>query len=132
MGVEKQKQPETHLAAARAEFKRLKARLWQLDHQESHACVDSELMLLWWPKYPLERFVPNPLYFQASEKYRNALPAGAADRPPRQADGRGRHATGGRRGRGRGDPLYNPYEKTPKPESADVGPSPNGAGNLVP
>ncbi|HUR55684.1 MAG TPA: TIGR03790 family protein, partial [Gemmataceae bacterium] len=43
-------------------------------HNESTACVDSELMLLWWPEYPLRRWVPNPLYFQASEKYRKANP----------------------------------------------------------
>jgi uncharacterized protein (TIGR03790 family) len=36
--------------------------------------VDSELMLLWWEKYPLERWVMNPLYFRASERYRTSVP----------------------------------------------------------
>jgi len=46
-----------------------------LTHPESHACVDSELMLLWWPKYRFERWVPNPLYFQASDNYRKTAPS---------------------------------------------------------
>ena len=41
-----------------------------LSHDESHAAVDSELMLLWWESYPLDRWVANPLYFQASERYK--------------------------------------------------------------
>jgi uncharacterized protein (TIGR03790 family) len=36
--------------------------------------VDSELMLLWWPKYKLERWIRNPLYFQASDTYRKGNP----------------------------------------------------------
>jgi len=43
-------------------------------HPESRACVDSELMLLWWPRYPLERWIMNPHYFRASEKYRTGVP----------------------------------------------------------
>jgi uncharacterized protein (TIGR03790 family) len=62
------------VAAARAEVEKLQARERVLSHAESHASVDSELMLLWWPKYPLERWVPNPLYFQASEGYRKRNP----------------------------------------------------------
>jgi uncharacterized protein (TIGR03790 family) len=58
------------LDAARAEVTRLENRERILSHSESHACVDSELMLLWWPKYQLVRWVPNPLYFQATEGYR--------------------------------------------------------------
>jgi uncharacterized protein (TIGR03790 family) len=45
-----------------------------LSRAESHACVDSELMLLWWPKYDLPRWIPNPLNFQASEAYRKDKP----------------------------------------------------------
>lgn len=45
-----------------------------LSHAESLACVDSELMLVWWPKYELVRWVPNPLNFQASEGYRKRNP----------------------------------------------------------
>lgn len=62
------------LEATRAEVNRLQAREGVLTHAESHACVDSELMLLWWPKYKLERWVMNPLNFQATEKYRKAAP----------------------------------------------------------
>ena len=47
---------------------RLREQECTLSHAESHACVDSELMLLWWPKYRSMRWVPNPLYFQASER----------------------------------------------------------------
>ena len=43
---------------------------YTLSHGESQAGVDSELMLLWWPKYDLVRWVPNPLNFQASDGYR--------------------------------------------------------------
>ncbi len=43
-----------------------------LTHAESNACVDSELMLLWWENYKLVRWVSNPLYFQSSEAYRKA------------------------------------------------------------
>ena len=31
-------------------------------------------MLLWWPKYELMRWVPNPLNFQASDAYRKKNP----------------------------------------------------------
>ena len=60
---------------ARAAVTKLSAREGTLNHSESQACVDSELMLLWWPKYELVRWVPNPLYFQASEGYRKRSPA---------------------------------------------------------
>ncbi len=62
------------LAAAKAELGDLELRDRKLRNGESHACVDSELMLLWWPKYDLARWVPNPLYFQASENYRKRNP----------------------------------------------------------
>ena len=35
-----------------------------LSYAESHASVDSELMLLWWDHYELRRFLVNPLHFQ--------------------------------------------------------------------
>ena len=75
--LEKKDREPQLLDSAHAElYRRHKARLESrekiLSHSESHACVDSELMLLWWPKYPLERWVMNPLYFQASERYRKA------------------------------------------------------------
>lgn len=62
------------LAAARMEVARLQRRERVLTHAESHACVDSELMLLWWTPYPLVRWVANPLYTQASEDYRKRVP----------------------------------------------------------
>ena len=60
------------LATARTKRDTLDRRRRALYHDESYACVDSELMLLWWDAYPLDRWVMNPLYFQASEKYRTA------------------------------------------------------------
>lgn len=62
------------VAAARAKRDALDRRRRTLSHDESHAAVDSELMLLWWEKYPLDRWVPNPLYFQSSERYRKEAP----------------------------------------------------------
>jgi uncharacterized protein (TIGR03790 family) len=62
------------LAAARAKRDALDRKRRALSHDESRASVDSELMLLWWDSYPLDRWVPNPLYFQASDRYRKAVP----------------------------------------------------------
>jgi uncharacterized protein (TIGR03790 family) len=70
--VEKNKGDAKDIAAARNERDRLERRRRILSHPESHACVDSELMLLWWKSYSLDRWVLNPLYFQASEKYRQS------------------------------------------------------------
>ena len=73
--LEKNKEADPkELAAVRAEANKLQGREELLTHRESHACVDSELMLLWWPKYKLEKWVPNPLYFQASDSYRKSNP----------------------------------------------------------
>jgi uncharacterized protein (TIGR03790 family) len=73
--LEKKKDADKkELDSLRAEVNRLQIREKILSHAESHACVDSELMLLWWPKYPLVRWVANPLYFQASERYRKQNP----------------------------------------------------------
>jgi uncharacterized protein (TIGR03790 family) len=57
---------------ARVAAAQLEERWDILTHRESNASVDNELMLLWWSDYPLRRWVPNPLYFQASERYRKA------------------------------------------------------------
>lgn len=46
-----------------------------LAHDETQAAVDNELMLLWWDKYELRRFLPNPLYFRISDIYRKTKPA---------------------------------------------------------
>jgi len=68
--LEKEKGDAKDIAAARNEVNTLQQFRRLLAHDESHACVDSELMLLWWSKYPLDRWVMNPLNFLASEKYR--------------------------------------------------------------
>ena len=41
---------------------------------ESHACVDSELMCLWWPAYEFSRWQPNPLYWKAPKELNNRFP----------------------------------------------------------
>lgn len=38
---------------------------------ESLACVDSELMCLWWKTYELNRWQPNPLYWKAPQEVKN-------------------------------------------------------------
>ena len=72
LDLEKEKADAKDIAAARNEVNGLQQFRRILAHDESHACVDSELMLLFWPKYQLDRWVMNPLNFQASEKYRAA------------------------------------------------------------
>ncbi|HEV3436625.1 MAG TPA: TIGR03790 family protein, partial [Gemmata sp.] len=50
--LEKNKEADPkEVTAARVEVNKLQDREGVLTHRESHACVDSELMLLWWPKY---------------------------------------------------------------------------------
>ncbi len=74
-GLEKDKETDPkELAAARQQVNDLQARERTISHAESHASVDSELMLLWWEKYRLVRWIPNPLYAQTSEAYRKANP----------------------------------------------------------
>jgi uncharacterized protein (TIGR03790 family) len=41
---------------------------------ESLACVDSELMCLWWQPYDLSRWQPNPLYWKAPQDIKNRFP----------------------------------------------------------
>jgi len=72
--LEKAKADEKELAEARGQVQRLQQFRRLYAHEESHACVDSELMLLLWRPYPLDRWVMNPLNFRASEKYRAAQP----------------------------------------------------------
>ena len=73
--LEKNKEADAkEVAAARTEVDRIQRRERVLTHAESNACVDSELMLLWWDKYPLVRWVANPLYTRASETYRKGKP----------------------------------------------------------
>lgn len=49
-------------------------RIQQLATNETTAAVDSELMLMWWPDYPLFRWVVNPLYFPVPEEQRKQAP----------------------------------------------------------
>jgi uncharacterized protein (TIGR03790 family) len=70
-GLEKNEDADKkEVTAARNDLERLRNREKVLSHGETQASVDSELMLLWWPKYDLMRWVPNPLHFQASDGYR--------------------------------------------------------------
>ena len=46
----------------------------ELSGDQSVAAVDSELMLLWWPKYPAARWVINPLYWQVKPEDRAKFP----------------------------------------------------------
>ncbi|HSQ56732.1 MAG TPA: TIGR03790 family protein, partial [Gemmata sp.] len=68
--LEKKKDAK-ELTAGRNALAALQNRERYYARAESHACVDSELMLLWWPKYDLPRWIPNPMNFQASQAYRN-------------------------------------------------------------
>ncbi len=45
-----------------------------LSGDQSVACVDSELMLLWWPKYSPARWVFNPLYWRVKPEDRAKAP----------------------------------------------------------
>ena len=69
------------LPRARKDRDTLTARLRALDQRqrvlnqaETEAAVDSELMLLWWDRYPLYRWQLNTLYFQVPEQVRNSRP----------------------------------------------------------
>lgn len=50
--------------SAERDLRRKQERQKWLSYSESHAAVDSELMLLWWDNYELRRFLVNPLHFQ--------------------------------------------------------------------
>ncbi len=56
------------------QIRRQEARLHFLSHHESHACVDSELALLWWDNYDLRRWQVNLLNFQVPEELRKNRP----------------------------------------------------------
>jgi uncharacterized protein (TIGR03790 family) len=73
--LEKSKADKKAITTARDELERLRKQEYTLSHGESQASVDSELMLLWWPKYDLMRWVFNPLNFQATEAYRKRNPS---------------------------------------------------------
>ncbi len=46
----------------------------RLGHEESNAAVDSELMQLWWPPYPKDRWIINPLNWQVPDAIRRQTP----------------------------------------------------------
>jgi uncharacterized protein (TIGR03790 family) len=62
--LEKEKADAKDVAAARQTRDALDRKRRALSHDESHAAVDSELMLLWRDNYPLDRWVPNPFNFR--------------------------------------------------------------------
>lgn len=72
--AEKDKAEAAKLTVLRNDVRQLERRVAALPGAESTAAVDSELMLLWWDKYPLERWVMNPLYWQVSEDDRKKRP----------------------------------------------------------
>ena len=57
-------------AAAQRTVDRLNRQIARLRGAETTAAVDSELMLLWWPKYDLYRWQSNPLYWQVGDDER--------------------------------------------------------------
>lgn len=65
--VEELKTEKADGKAAQETVDRLSERIAKLRQQQSTAAVDSELMLLWWPKYELARWQFNPLYWQVSD-----------------------------------------------------------------
>src|SRR5207237_2160230 len=68
------RQRRAELDGLRRTQERLKRRQAFLSHAESHAAVDSELMLLWWDPYELRRWQTNLNYFQVSTKAREGKP----------------------------------------------------------
>jgi uncharacterized protein (TIGR03790 family) len=60
--------------AVAAKLRGLDQRQRTLNHAETEACVDSELMLLWWDTYPLYRWQLNTRYFQVPEQVRKSRP----------------------------------------------------------
>jgi uncharacterized protein (TIGR03790 family) len=57
-----------------ARLRTLEQRQRVLSHAETEASVDSELMLLWWDRYPLHRWQVNLNYFQVPERVRKERP----------------------------------------------------------
>jgi uncharacterized protein (TIGR03790 family) len=68
--AEKAKAEPSKLTLLKNSVRQLEQREANLPGDRSVAAVDSELMLLWWDKYPLERWVVNPLYWQLSDENR--------------------------------------------------------------
>src|SRR6267142_2068289 len=60
--------------ALREQWEPLDERRQRLAYEESQACVDSELSLMWWDHYELRRWQLNLLYFQVPEALRKDKP----------------------------------------------------------
>jgi uncharacterized protein (TIGR03790 family) len=73
-GLEKEKAEAGAVAAARKKVADLDLKVVRLSYDQSQAAVDSELMLLWWPKYDTTRFLQNPLYWRVGDAVRKAAP----------------------------------------------------------
>lgn len=72
--LEKAEKKDTiEITATRSEIRSLENRIAAVSHRESHAAFDSELMLLWQPPYPLNRWQPNPLNWQFPSAQRESL-----------------------------------------------------------
>ncbi len=65
--LNKDKADAEKVTAAQRTVDRLNRQMAPLRRDETTAAVDSELMLLWWPKYDLYRWQMNPLYWQVPE-----------------------------------------------------------------
>lgn len=72
--AEKGKAEPAKLTVLRGTVNRLTQRQVVLSGDQSVAAVDSELMLLWWPKYDPARWVINPAYWQMKEEDRKKAP----------------------------------------------------------
>jgi uncharacterized protein (TIGR03790 family) len=68
------RQRRKELDAVAARLRPLLARRRYLAHDESQACVDSELSLLWWDNFELRRWQFNLLNFQVPEAERRRKP----------------------------------------------------------
>ena len=62
------------LTAAQKLVAELDTKVAALSGDQSVAAVDSELMLLWWPKYELSRWIINPLFWQLKDSDRKKSP----------------------------------------------------------
>lgn len=71
---EPRKEAQEKVDRARRKLNPLNQKRQFLQHAESQAAVDSELMLLWWEKYELRRWQVNLNHFQATEKSREDKP----------------------------------------------------------
>ena len=72
--AEKETAEPARLTVLRGTVNRLTQRQVVLSGDQSVAAVDSELMLLWWPKYDPTRWVINPAYWQMKDEDRRKAP----------------------------------------------------------